>query len=126
MPVLVHLPASGQEPILSGDTHSLEITVREEGVPIPLTGLDAEFTAKLDKKDADNALTNIKKSLGEGIEYTDPDNGVVVITIDAADTENLEQDTTFYFDLQLSSGPDDVFTPIMGDITFTVDVTQRT
>lgn len=124
MAIIASLPESG-DVWFAGDTHSIEVTVTEGGTPIPLTGLNAEFTAKLNKSDADNALTNIRKSLGSGIQFTDPDNGVLLITIDPDDTEGLEKDTTFVWDVQLDDGPDDVFTAASGTMTFTVDVTKR-
>lgn len=125
MPIIANLPVA-PDIWLTGDLHQIEITLSEEGEPLDLTGLNAEFTAKLNKKDADNALTNIKKSLGDGIEFTDPENGVFLITISPEDTDSLENDTTFYWDVQLNNGTDDVFTPVIGTITFTTDITQRT
>lgn len=124
MPVIAHLPEEG-DVWLSGDTHSIQVTVLEEGQPVPLSGLNALFTAKLNKQDADNALTNITKSLGDGIEFVDPDNGVLLITISPSDTDWIEKDTTFVWDVQLDDGPEDVFTAASGTVTFTVDVTQR-
>lgn len=124
MPIIANLPPEG-EIWLAGDTHTIEIVLEEEGQPIPLTGLNAEFTAKINKTDADNALTNISKSLGSGIEFTDPDNGVLLVTLSPSDTDWLEKDTAFFWDVQLDDGPEDVFTVASGTVTFTADVTQR-
>jgi hypothetical protein len=109
---------------VAGDTQFIQITLTEDGEPIPLSGYTATFTAKLDLEDADNALTTLQKTLGDGIEFIDAVNGVLLITIDAEDTKDLEEDTTFYWDVQLSQDGD-VFTVAMGTMKFVMDVSQK-
>ena len=110
---------------LAGDTHTLELFLEEEGEPLPLAGYDIVFTMKVSKDDADNAFTTIQKFVDEGIEIIDPPpDGHFLITIDGTDTDWLERDTTFYFDIQLSQGGE-TFTVAMGTLTFSMDVTQK-
>jgi hypothetical protein len=123
MPIIADLPEEG-EIWYAGDTQTIQITLEEEGEPVPLTGWTATFTAKLDKTDADNALTTIQKtSPSGGIEFIDAANGVMLITLDAADTKDLEKDTTYYWDVELSQSGE-VFTVAAGTMKFVQDITQ--
>jgi hypothetical protein len=121
MPILVNLPTQGV--LFAGDTVQIEVVVEEEGVPVPLTGYDAIFTAKLSKDDADNAPTTIQKTLADGIEFTDEPNGVILVTLAPEDTTNITEPTTYFWDLQISID-DENLTVAAGTITFEHDVTQ--
>jgi hypothetical protein len=110
---------------LAGDTHTLELFLEEEGEPLPLAGYNIVFSMKISKDDADNAFTTIQKFIGDGIEIiAPPPEGHFLVTIDGADTDWLEKDTTFYFDIQLSQGGE-TFTVAVGTLTFSFDVTQK-
>jgi hypothetical protein len=121
MPIIVNLPTSGV--LFAGDTVQIEVVVEEEGVPVPLTGYTAIFTAKLSKDDGDNAPTTIQKTLADGIEFTDAANGVILVTLAPADTSDINETTTYFWDLQISIDDEDI-TVAAGTITFTQDVTQ--
>jgi hypothetical protein len=107
----------------AGDTHKIEVTLLEEGEPIPLTGYEATFTAKLNKSDSDNAPTTIQKTVGNGIEFINAAGGTLLITIDPEDTTDLDAKTVYVWDLQMKLA-DDVFTAASGTMTIEQDITQ--
>jgi hypothetical protein len=125
MPILANLPPAGNI-WLAGDTHQFEVIPTEEGEPLVLTPFDeAVFTAKISEDDSDNAPTTIQKTLGAGVEFEDAVNGIIVVTIDPEDTTDLEEDTTYSFDLQLRDTTDgETITVAKGKMTFTRDITQ--
>ncbi len=107
----------------AGDTMRIELAIKEEGVPVDLTGYDLKFTAKKNAKDADNAIGAIQKSLGDGIEVIDAANGEILITIDPDDTTDNTETVTYFIDLQMSfSG--EVVTVFNGTLTVNADITQ--
>jgi hypothetical protein len=107
----------------AGDFHQIEISLTEEGEPIPLTGYSAVFTAKLDKSDSDNAPTTIQKTVGNGIEFIDEPNGTLLITLEPEDTKHLTEKTVYVWDLQMEID-NEPFTAAYGTMTFEYDVTQ--
>ena len=118
-----NIPSAG-EIWFAGDTLVFEFPpIEVDGVPLNLTGYDIKFTAKQAADDADNALTTIQKTLGSGLTVPTPSNGIVVLTLQPIDTDQLEKTTTYVWDLQLNlSGT--ITTVAYGNMTITMDVTQ--
>lgn len=94
-PAIVHFTD-----LVEGDTLSFKITLTDDdGAAIDLTGT----TTEMDVKRADESLV-LTLTVGDGITYTDPGGGEMTIVVDAADTENLDPQYTYRYDVQWTSG----------------------
>lgn len=94
-PAIVH-----QDDIVQGDTCSFRVVLKDENDdPINLTGT----TADMEIKRLDGTLV-LALSIGDGITYTDAAGGEMTITIDAADTADLEPEYTYLYDVQWTNG----------------------
>lgn len=94
-PAIVH-----QDDIVQGDTCSFRVTLQDEtDTAINLTGT----TANMEIKRLDGTLV-LALSIGDGITYTNAAAGEMTITIDAADTDNLEPEYTYLYDVQWTNG----------------------
>ena len=103
--------------MIRGDTFSFNFVINEEVV-------NAFFTAKkTTRKDDTNYI--FKKSLGDGITLVDQDQGEYTYCVRVApeDTFNVNEDT-YYYDLQINV-TDDVYTPLIGRLKITYDVTRE-
>ena len=82
--------------MIRGDTTQFPFTVTDDGVPIDLTLVELTWTAKRHWDDADDADTNITKTLDGGITVLSPEDGTILIQMDTADTEGIESDPTWW------------------------------
>jgi len=99
--------------------YELEVTDKQTGEPVAINGCTFKFTWKINKSDANYVL---QKTVGSGIELTDPDNGVAEITIDAADTSSLTKKTEYYFDIEITKTDTKVETLMEGKFKILMDV----
>lgn len=76
--------------MIRGDTTQFEFTVTDDGEPIDLSNVELTWTAKRSWSDADDADTNIVKTLGDGITVTSAQDGTITVQMDTADTEGIE------------------------------------
>mgnify|MGYP003577883506 CR=1 FL=1 len=76
--------------MIRGDTTRFEFTVTDDGEPIDLTLVELTWTAKRSWSDADDAESNIIKTLDDGITVTSAEDGTILIQMDAVDTEDIE------------------------------------
>lgn len=117
-------------PILRGDNSYLDFGVA--GLTFPLASCAIRFTAKHSRLDPDVDAV-ITKSLGDGIVTTSLTAGTV--TLLPADTESIVPPTNLiesqdswigflYYDIQLTTPFDEVFTVIQGRLLIAIDVTQ--
>lgn len=120
-----------------GDDESYEFVVKRLKVPFPLAGCFLWFTAKRSITDTD-AQAQISKdsSPSGGIAITDAPAGKGVLFIDPDDTANLvvptnvaERDKssykhTLFYDLQLKTTGNEIFTVAHGRLNVEPDITQ--
>jgi len=100
----------------SGDTHHLDITVRDaDGALMDLTGATIEWGLY----DQDGTVL-VSKSTGSGITLTDPVNGVFRVTISPADTESLGG--IYRHEAQVTDLADQVATVTRGRATIKPDI----
>lgn len=82
--------------MIRGNTTQFPFTVTDDGVPIDLTLVELTWTAKRSWSDADDADTNIVKTLDDGITVVSAEDGTILIQMDTADTEGIESDPTWW------------------------------
>ena len=90
--------------MMRGDTTQFAFTVTDDGDPIDLTNCELTWVAKRHYDDADDADSTIVKTLDDGITIVDASDGTITIQMDAADTEDIEDEWPFW-----SSGHTDVW-----------------
>lgn len=94
-PAIVH-----QDDIVQGNTCSFRVTLKDENqTAINLTGT----TADMEIKRFDGTLV-LALTIGDGITYTNAAGGEMTITIDAADTANLDPEYTYLYDVRWTNG----------------------
>jgi hypothetical protein len=126
-PYFVLLPETNLGSVYRGDTIILPVwEARDQrGVLIPLTSASIWFTAKVDLSDADHEPPTIQRSTAAGgVVVVDADLGLYQITVNALDTQNLEGDTAFLFDVQVHTITSIVATVKRGVLTVVEDVTR--
>ena len=108
-----------------GDTEVYTISLTNDaGTALDLTGLTITFTAKRRPTDSDLDAV-LSKSTADGIVVDDdPTTGIAVLTIDPADTEDLTDLRSLYWDIQVDDGAGDVRTPLLGLLAITADITR--
>ena len=99
-----------------GDDRVLTITATAS-----LTGSEVAFTAKRNRRDAD-ADAVIRKSTGAG--SVSVDGATASVTIDAADTDELDP-VALYWDVQVIDSSDKVRTVASGRLAVLADVTRE-
>ena len=108
-----------QDDIVQGDTCSFRVTLSDENEdPINLTGT----TADMEIKRLDGTLV-LALTIGDGITYTNPTAGEMTITIDAADTDTLEPEYTYRYDVQWTNGAN-IRTVVAGKLKIMSQITD--
>ena len=103
--------------VKSGDTLKLPITVVDSaGNPKDLTGVTATFI--IARRVRSTAL--ITKTVGAGIVLTTPLSGVLTVTIDPVDSDDLHG--TYYFECEVTDLVGDIATIAYGFITYQLDL----
>lgn len=88
------------EELVQGDSLSFKITLTDDaGDPIDLTGTDAEMDVK--RLDGSLVFTLI---VGDGITFTDPGGGEMTIAVEPSETETLDPEYTYRYDVQWTNG----------------------
>ncbi len=100
-----------------GDDRTLTITASDS-----LAGSEVTFTAKRSRRDADVDAV-IRKTTGAGVEIGTPDS-TAVVTIDAADTEDLEP-VALWWDVQIVDGDSLIRTVAQGRLSIAADITRQ-
>ena len=114
--------------MLRGDTKTLPFTATRNSAVLDLDDAKVWFTVKRSVADEDEDAF-LQKTEAEGIEILDEDEGTLVVTIDAEDTDGLEirgAGKTLYWDLQVKMGTGEVDTIDSGTLVITPDVTRAT
>lgn len=108
-----------------GDTGVFQVTLTDSaGDPLVLTDRELTFTVKRRLLDSDDDAL-IQKTVGAGIVVADAETGVATITIDPADTSEIANGPSLYWDIQVQAD-DDVRTPLSGRLVLMPDVTRTT
>jgi hypothetical protein len=118
----------------SGDDRTVTITATwpetvvslgvDQGDPYDLDGKTIWFTAKRNKSDSD-ASAVFQKKTGDGIEIDSTDSNIAYVSIDSADTADVES-SGLYCDVQVKNEAGKVFTVWKGLLPVESDVTQST
>jgi hypothetical protein len=101
--------------IYRGDSHSLQVTVTDNGSVKYLTG----FTAKLTVRSKDELSISFEKEIAE---IPNPDTGILVFDFLPTDT-NLRPGE-YVFDVQLTKGADIKHTIVKEKLVITSDLTR--
>ena len=103
-----------------GDTSSYTLTFKNaSGTAYDITGWAVFFTLKtsIDKPDSEAALQKIIT------EHTTPLSGISILTLEPADTVNLEA-RVYDYDIQVKTAAGAVYTLLKGKFTLEYDVTR--
>lgn len=106
-----------------GDNESYTMALTDADGAFDLTDCQVQFTAKrrLDDEDADAVIL---KTLDAGIEVTNAQGGIAVLSLEPSDTEDLpSRRVRLVYDVQVTNGDGEVKTPIEGRLTISPDVT---
>lgn len=109
-------PSSYSLSFVRGDTYAFDLDLT--GISGSIT--DIAFSVKKHDKD-DNPL--ISKTLGNGIEEIEEGGGVYRVRVAPEDTRDFTG-IHYIYDVQLTIG-EDVYTPLLGDLTVIHDVTKN-
>lgn len=112
--------------VIRGDSKVLTITFTDEaGDALDLTGSTVFFTVKAqaDIDDSDDTNAVISETVTS---FDDPTTGVAVVNIDSADTAVLDQETQYYYDLQVKDASAKIASTRRGQFKIIQDVTRRT
>lgn len=108
-----------------GDDRDFTVTLTEDGSPMDLTGADVRFTAKEHLRDDDEDAV-VVATVGDGIVVDDPTSGVLVVSVDAEDTDGLGTVTRFLrYDVQVTRGGS-TRTVVAGRLYIDADVSRTT
>lgn len=107
------------------EIYDVEFKMPDGTTPLNLTGVQGIwFTAKRSSLDPD-ADALVQKSLGSGITVVSAPAGTATITIDAADTVDIEP-TVLVWDAQVKDSLGKIRTAAQGTLKITADVTRAT
>lgn len=109
-----------------GDQQAFEVAFTDaDGLAVDLTGVTLTFTAKRRPTDADvDAVISITSTDGGIAVNANPATGLATLTLEPADTEDLTNLRSLYWDIQLDDGAGDVRTPSSGRLAISSDVTR--
>jgi hypothetical protein len=97
----------------------LLLDIYENGLPMDLTGASVSFTAKRSRVSLD---AMIQKSVGDGIEIVDAQEGKIAIDIAPADTMYSQRDTVLVWDIQVVDQFGHKSIPVKGTLRVNLDV----
>jgi hypothetical protein len=119
--------------MMRGDDPPFSFTVSDDGTPIDLTGCELTWTAKRHYEDAQDADSTIVKTIGDGIEVVSAAAGTIIVTLDAADTADIESEwpawvtgCTYVWDLEVLDDYEQKRTRGRGTLRVYRDVTVST
>jgi hypothetical protein len=117
--------ASQDLEMFRGDTFQFKAVIVKNGQPQDITGGYFWVTLKEDINDLDDNAV-IQKTTDSGISVISAENGQIEVTISPEDTEalDLDDDTTYYWDLQYEDYIGNVQTIFKGKFTVMLDVTR--
>jgi hypothetical protein len=102
-----------------GDTFVRNLTIKEDGTPIDITGYTVVMTIKTGYEVDDDDATLQK----EVTSHTDPTNGITDIVITPDEWEDIVAGE-YVYDIQITTTTGAVYTPMSGVFLLTDDVTK--
>lgn len=107
------------------DSIHWQFRVTLAGAGLDLDGYAITFTIRSSIRDQDVLVQKRNALAGGGsseIDMTEPDEGRFIVNIDPADTEDLDGDLNYYYDIQIVKAGE-VITPRRGIVRFYQDIT---
>jgi hypothetical protein len=101
--------------IYRGDSHSIQVSVTDNGAIKDLTG----FQAKLTVRSKDELTISIEKGIAD---IPNPETGILVFDFLPSDTDILPAE--YLFDVQITKGSDIKHTVIKDKLLITSDLTR--
>jgi len=112
----------GTDSIVRGDTKTFNLVfTNTSGVAIDITGYTLFLTLKENITDLDDDAA-LKKTIAPA-DLDNPTTGIQDIAIDAGDTDDMLGD--YYYDIQVKTAGDKIYTLLYGTITIVADTTLR-
>ena len=110
-------------PLVRGDDWTIKLTITSGGSAVDITGYSYYFTLKnnIDDLDAAAAL-QVTATPGS----PDAASGILYIRADSTDTDTLEANKTYYYDVQQTDGAGNIQTLLIGKVKVVKDVTRTT
>ena len=115
------MPQQDLNDFVRGDTWTQKLTLLNEGNPVDITGDEFWITLKLNPEAADLDSDAQQQLAASG---DDASNGIVYLTLEAADTENLLP-SRYYYDIQRKTS-NKVQTLVYGRVRVIRDITRDT
>jgi hypothetical protein len=108
--------------MVRGDTYSFDIAVLQNGAPFNLTGCTLLFTAKYNVRDASPFFQ--RSSVTGGITVTNATGGLATVAFTPSNTTPLALHIyDLPYDIQVTDGSGNIYTPIRGILRVLPDVT---
>ena len=109
-----------------GDTPSWNLAITTDGAARNISTDSLRMTAKYSTDDADNAAV-FSKTVGGGITVTNGAGGLATVLLAKSDTNTLPgQTVTLFYDIELTTSGNSVFTIAWGTLTIQPDVSITT
>lgn len=108
--------------MVKGDTYSFDIAVIQNGAAFNLTGCTILFTAKYNVKDSGFVFQ--RSSVTGGVTITNATGGLATVAFTPANTSGLASHIIdLPYDIQVTDGSGNIYTPIRGILRVLPDVT---
>lgn len=108
--------------VIRGDSKTINVTVKNAGAAVDITGWTVYFTLSADRDPASDTTAAIQKNVTS---HTSPTTGQTQIVLSAADTAALTPGTYFY-DIQFKDGSGTVTSLPQAEFIVVPDITRRT
>lgn len=108
--------------VIRGDSHTIPLTIENNGTPVDITGFTVFFTVNADSDPIDDSGAVIEKSVTS---HTDPTNGKTLITLDPDDTTSLTPGN-YWYDIQIKDTSDNITSIPKDKFIIVSDITRRT
>lgn len=108
--------------VIRGDTHTINLTITDNGTPLNITGYTVFFTVNASKEPADDSAAVISKTVTV---HTAPTLGETTISLAPSDTTNLAPDS-YWYDIQLKDGSGNITSFAKDRFILVSDITRRT
>lgn len=103
--------------LVQGDSLSFKVIIKSDGTPVNLIGTTTDMDIKRPNGDLVLSL-----SVGDGITYTNAAAGEMTILLEPSETQNLDPEYTYHYDIQWTNGSS-VRTVAWGTITTLKQIT---
>jgi hypothetical protein len=108
--------------VIRGDTHTIDLTFRESGTAIDITGYTLFFTVNASNSPTTDSAAVIEKSVTS---HLAPTLGQTRITLAPSDTDSITPGT-YYYDIQVKDGSGNITSLPKDKFIIVSDITRRT